>query len=123
MMCMLPMEILLIGVIFVVGIIVVGVALGTEERFENNCKMKITVIARVVEIDRKRSRLSNGRVLIVNPEYTVTFLTSDNEKKKFHLLTYDYKWIKEGDSGELTTQGTRFIKFSKIEQDCYENTS
>ena len=120
---MLTMEVfLVVFILFVVFVVVLSI-LGIKEWSENNSKMKISVTARVIGIDRKRSRVSNGRVLIVNPEYSVTFLTSDSEEKIFNLSTFDYKWIKEGDFGELTTQGTRFIKFIKIEQDCYENKS
>ena len=48
-----------------------------------------------------------------------TFLTSDNVRKTFDLSTFDYEWIKEGDSWELMSQGTRFIKFIKAEKDGY----
>ena len=120
---MLTMDAFLVGAILFVCFIVVLSILGIKEWSENNSKTKSSVIVSVEKIDRKRSRLTSGRVLNVTPVYAVTFLTSDNERKIFDLSTFDYKWIKEGDYGELTTQGTRFIKFNKIEQGCYKNKS
>jgi len=98
--------------IILVKIIYDGIK-GVSEWSENNSTPKTSVGVRIIDIDRRKSRMIRNRHLNVTPQYTVTFLFSDNDKKQFDISAWDYKWIAIDDEGIITMQGTRFISFKK----------
>ncbi len=110
-----PIFIIIIFVI-VFGILVFRTAGGVSRWNTNNNSPILTVHAKVVS---KRSELSyrhNGNVNMHSRSYThyfVTFEDENNHRIELPLKGEEYGVLMEGDSGNLTFQGTRYKGFER----------
>ena len=68
---------------------------------------KVTVVA-------KRQMISGGPGTGHHTAYFVTFESGGGERKELSVKGGEYGLTVEGDSGYLTSQGTRFISFERI---------
>jgi hypothetical protein len=104
--------------ILVLGVIIVVVIKGISQWSHNNAQPKIPAEAKVVS---KRASVSHhqgnaGDVhhhTMSSTTYYVTFEFASGDRLELHVPDREYGMIAEGDSGILTSQGTRFISFER----------
>lgn len=82
----------------------------------NGTQQKVATEARIVAIDDKYSGVSFTHTrqtrLNLDPQWCITFeLLSNGEQKKCYVSVMGNKKPAVGDTGLLTTQGTRYISF------------
>ena len=106
---------IMVPVIFVLvfGIIIVTMVRGVGEWNKNNHSPKLTVPVTVVA---KRSDVDRGiETMHTFTSYYVTFQVESGDRIEFLVSGTEYGMLAEGDSGELTFQGTRYLNFQRNE--------
>ena len=97
--------------VLVFGIIIVTMVRGVGEWNKNNQSPKLTVPATVVA---KRSDVHRGiETMHTFTSYYVTFQVESGDRMEFEVSDMEYGMLAEGDSGELTFQGTRYLNFRR----------
>lgn len=105
--------------VLVFGIIIVTLIRGIGEWNKNNHSPKLTVPATVVS---RRTDVSHhhhdGETHHVHTStsYYATFQVESGDRMEFALSGMEYGMLAEGDTGELTFQGTRYLSFQRTEQ-------
>ena len=106
---------IMVSVMFVLvfGIIIVTMVRGVGEWNKNNHSPKLTVPVTVVA---KRSDVDRGiETMHTFTSYYVTFQVESGDRMEFEVSDMEYGMLAEGDSGELTFQGTRYLNFQRNE--------
>ena len=99
--------------VLVFGIIIVTMVRGIGEWNKNNQSPKLTVPVTVVA---KRSDVHRGiETMHTFTSYYVTFQVESGDRMEFEVSDMEYGMLAEGDSGELTFQGTRYLNFQRNE--------
>jgi len=99
--------------VLVFGIIIVTMVRGIGEWNKNNHSPKLTVPVTVVA---KRSDVDRGiETMHTFTSYYVTFQVESGDRMEFEVSDMEYGMLAEGDSGELTFQGTRYLNFQRNE--------
>ena len=99
--------------VLVFGIIIVTMVRGIGEWNKNNHSPKLSVPATVVA---KRSDVHRGiETMHTFTSYYVTFQVESGDRMEFEVSDMEYGMLAEGDSGELTFQGTRYLNFQRNE--------
>ena len=99
--------------VLVFGIIIVTMVRGIGEWNKNNQSPKLTVPVTVVA---KRSDVDRGiETMHTFTSYYVTFQVESGDRMEFEVSDMEYGMLAEGDSGELTFQGTRYLNFQRNE--------
>ena len=99
--------------VLVFGIIIVTMVRGVGEWNKNNHSTKLTVPVTVVA---KRSDVDRGiETMHTFTSYYVTFQVESGDRMEFEVSDMEYGMLAEGDSGELTFQGTRYLNFQRTE--------
>ena len=99
--------------VLVFGIIIVTMVRGVGEWNKNNQSPKLTVPVTVVA---KRSDAHRGiETMHTFTSYYVTFQVESGDRMEFEVSDMEYGMLAEGDSGELTFQGTRYLNFQRNE--------
>ena len=105
--------IMLLVFVLVLGSIIVTLIRGVGEWNKNNQSPKLTVPATVVA---KRSDVDRGiETMHTFTSYYVTFQVESGDRMEFEVSDMEYGMLAEGDSGELTFQGTRYLNFQRNE--------
>ena len=105
--------IMLLVFVLVLGSIIVTLIRGVGEWNKNNQSPKLTVPATVVA---KRSDVHRGiETMHTFTSYYVTFQVESGDRMEFEISDTEYGMLAEGDSGELTFQGTRYLSFQRNE--------
>ena len=73
---------------------------------ENDAKPILTVPVRLIK--KKRIYVGDHR-----HRFLLFFLTENEELLEFDMSAFDWEWYNEGDLGNLTYQGERFLKFER----------
>ena len=103
--------IMLLVFVLVLGSIIVTLIRGVGEWNKNNRSPKLTVPATVVA---KRSDVHRGiETMHTFTSYYVTFQVESGDRMEFEVSDMEYGMLAEGDSGELTFQGTRYLNFRR----------
>ena len=103
--------IMLLVFVLVLGSIIVTLIRGVGEWNKNNQSPKLTVPATVVA---KRSDVHRGiETMHTFTSYYVTFQVESGDRMEFEVSDMEYGMLVEGDSGELTFQGTRYLNFRR----------
>ena len=103
--------IMLLVFVLVLGSIIVTLIRGVGEWNKNNQSPKLTVPATVVA---KRSDVHRGiETMHTFTSYYVTFQVESGDRMEFEVSDLEYGMLAEGDSGELTFQGTRYLNFRR----------
>jgi hypothetical protein len=76
----------------------------------NNHSPKLNVNARVAA---KRTSVRSGGEHRAYSEYFVTFEVESGDRIEFKVSDTEYGMLVEGDNGELTFQGTRYLGFAR----------
>ena len=97
--------------VLVFGIIIVTMVRGVGEWNKNNQSPKLTVPATVVA---KRSDVHRGiETMHTFTSYYVTFQVESGDRMELRVDGREYGQLAEGDFGELTFQGTRYLGFER----------
>ena len=105
--------IMLLVFVLVLGSIIVTLIRGVGEWNKNNQSPKLTVPVTVVA---KRSDVHRGiETMHTFTSYYVTFQVESGDRMEFEVSDMEYGMLAEGDSGELTFQGTRYLNFQRNE--------
>ena len=99
--------------VLVFGFMIVTLVRGVGEWNKNNQSPKLTVSVTVVA---KRSDVDRGiETMHTFTSYYVTFQVESGDRMEFEVSDMEYGMLAEGDSGELTFQGTRYLSFQRNE--------
>ena len=97
--------------VLVFGFMIVTLVRGIGEWNKNNHSPKLTVSVTVVA---KRSDVHRGiETMHTFTSYYVTFQVESGDRMEFEVSDMEYGMLAEGDSGELTFQGTRYLNFHR----------
>ena len=105
--------------VIVIGMFIVTAIRGIGEWNKNNHSPRLTVIATVVA---KRTNVSHHHHGGVNEHhhhhtsttYYVTFQVESGDRMELQVSGQEYGMVVEGDIGNLTFQGTRYLGFERF---------
>ena len=102
--------------VLVMGVFVVTIARGIGQWNKNNNSPRITVPATVVS---KRTHVSRHHHAgehhhsHTSTSYYVTFQVGSGDRMELHVPGTEYGLLVEGDQGDLSFQGTRYLGFER----------
>lgn len=102
----------------VVGIFIITIIKGIGQWNKNNHSPRLTVPTIVVS---KRTNVSHHTHNQADSHhhhhtsttYYVTFQVESGDRMEFHVSGHEYGMLAEGDIGQLTFQGTRYLSFER----------
>ena len=107
--------------LFVIGVIMTSVIKGIGTWTKNNNSPRLTVKASIVSkrINTKHHKHavggdisgSQGYHRTTSSTYYITFEVESGDRMEFHISGEEYGLLVEGDYGELSFQGTRYLGF------------
>ncbi|MBQ7415535.1 MAG: DUF2500 domain-containing protein [Oscillospiraceae bacterium] len=101
----------------VIGVFVVTAVKGIREWNNNNHSPRLTVPATVVtkrtNVSRHHHHHGTGHVghTSTSTTYYATFQFASGDRMELHVSGQEYGMLVEGDIGDLTFQGTRYLGF------------
>ena len=95
----------------VIGTFVVVLGKSTARGIKNSAAPRLTTQARVV--NRRENYRRHSRDMAGWTDYYVTFEVPSGDRMELEMSGEQYGLIAEGDQGQLTFQGTRFISFER----------
>ena len=101
--------------LLVFGTIVYTIFKSIKQEHKNNQSPRLTVEAKVVT-KRTGYRRNGGRDNHMSPGYTtyyVTFEVKSGDRIELPVQGHEYGMLVEGDFGELSFQGTRYLGFER----------
>ncbi len=101
--------------ILVFGMIIYTIAQNVKREHKNNHSPRLTVEAKVVSKRTNFHRHSgtNHTVGHTHTTYYVTFEVKSGDRMELQMQGQEYGMLVEGDFGELTFQGTRYLGFQR----------
>ena len=104
--------------LLVTGTFVVILVKGISEWNRNNHSPRLTVpatiIAKRTNVSRHRHGGANGHHHHhTSTTYYVTFQVESGDRMEFHISGQEYGLLIEGDKGNLSFQGTRYLGFER----------
>ena len=100
--------------ILVIGIFAVTIAQSIGEWNKNNNSPRLTVPAAVVAKRTNVSHHHHDHHTHHSTSYYVTFQVDSGDRMELHMTGQEYGLLDEGDKGNLTFQGTRYLGFERI---------
>ena len=100
--------------ILVFGIFVVTIVRGIGQWNKNNNSPRLTVPATVVSKRTNVSHHHHDHHTHHSTSYYVTFQVDSGDRMELHMTGQEYGMLVEGDRGNLTFQGTRYLGFERI---------
>lgn len=100
--------------ILVFGIIIVTLVRGIGQWNKNNNSPRLTVPATVVSKRTNVSHHHHDHHTHHSTSYYVTFQVDSGDRMELHMTGQEYGMLVEGDKGNLTFQGTRYLGFERI---------
>ena len=104
--------------ILVIGTFVVMLVKGISEWNKNNHSPRLTVPATIIAKRTNVSRHCHGGANShhhhhTSTTYYVTFQVESGDRMEFHISGQEYGLLIEGDHGNLSFQGTRYLGFER----------
>ena len=104
--------------ILVIGTFVVMLVKGISEWNKNNHSPRLTVPATIIAKRTNVSRHRHGGANSHHHHHTsttfyVTFQVESGDRMEFHISGQEYGLLIEGDHGNLSFQGTRYLGFER----------
>jgi Protein of unknown function (DUF2500) len=101
-----------IGIIFVIVIsfILISLFKGISQWSKNNDSPVLSVRAKVLG---KRTAVRGGGETRAYSQYYITFEVESGDRLELKVKDTDYGMLVEGDQGELTFQGRRYLGFDR----------
>lgn len=103
--------------VLVIGTFIVIAVKGISQWNKNNHSPRLTVPATVVA---KRTEVSHHHSggehhhTSTSTSYYVTFQVESGDRMEFPVAGHEYGMLIEGDNGNLTFQGTRYLGFDRV---------
>jgi len=101
----------------VVAVIAVVAVRGLGQWHKNNQSPVLTVRAEVVSKRRHNSthvqQIGDASMPMTDTTYYATFQVPSGDRMELRLKGREYGLLREGDRGELTFQGTRYLGFER----------
>ena len=111
---------IMFGLVFVltIGTFIVIAVKGISQWNKNNHSPRLTVPATIVakrtNVSRHRHSGANGHHHhTTSTTYYVTFQVESGDRMEFHVTGQEYGLLIEGDRGNLSFQGTRYLGFER----------
>ena len=106
--------------VLVIGLFVVTAVRGIGEWSRNNHSPRLTVPATVAAKRTNVSHHHHGGTNVhhhhhTSTSYYVTFQVESGDRMELNVAGREYGMLIEGDHGNLTFQGTRYLGFERIE--------
>ena len=101
--------------ILIFGIFLVTIIKGIGQWNKNNHSPRLTVPATVVakRTNVSRHRNGNSHMHHTSTTYYVTFQVESGDRMELSMTGQEYGMLIEGDRGNLTFQGTRYLGFER----------
>lgn len=101
--------------LMVFGIIVYTIVGNIKREHKNNHSPRLTVDAKVVakRTNYHRSSGTNNHMGHAHTTYFVTFEVQSGDRMELNMSGTEYGMLVEGDFGDLTFQGTRYLGFQR----------
>lgn len=99
--------------LLVFGTILYTVVRGIQQERKNNHSPRLTVDAKVVSKRTNYRRSSGSSSHMGHTTYYVTFEVQSGDRMELNVAGTEYGLLVEGDFGELTFQGTRYLSFAR----------
>ena len=104
--------------ILLIGMFIVTAVKGISQWNKNNHSPRLTVPATVIAKRTNVSRHHHGGTNghhhhHTSTSYYVTFQVESGDRMELHVAGHEYGLLIEGDSGNLTFQGTRYLGFER----------
>lgn len=100
--------------ILVFGIFIVTIVRNISQWNKNNNSPRLTVPATVVSKRTNVSHHHHDHHTHHSTSYYVTFQVDSGDRMELHMTGQEYGMLVEGDQGNLTFQGTRYLGFERI---------
>ena len=100
--------------ILVFGIFIVTIVRGIGQWNKNNNSPRLTVAATVVSKRTNVSHHHHDHHTHHSTSYYVTFQVDSGDRMELHMTGQEYGMLVEGDKGNLTFQGTRYLGFERV---------
>lgn len=100
----------------ILGLIIAQFIRGAIQWNKNNHSPRLTVPATVVGRRQEIHRHHHGGEMHhthTSTSYFVTFEVDSGDRMEFLVPTTEYGYLIEGDQGQLTFQGTRYLSFQR----------
>lgn len=102
--------------LFIIGVFVFVAVKGLDQWNKNNHSPRLTVPATIVA---KRTNVSHSMnhgvghtgLSSTSTTYYVTFQVASGDRMELHINGHEYGMLAEGDYGDLSFQGTRYLGF------------
>lgn len=108
-----------IGFVFVIGVFIVIFVKGISQWGKNNKSPRLTVPATLIAKRTDVSRRHHGGVgdhhhhHHTSTSYYATFQVESGDRMEFLVSGQEYGLLMEGDRGNLSFQGTRYLGFAR----------
>ena len=107
-----------IGFLIFLGVFIVTIVKGISQWNKNNHSPKLTVPATIVAKRTNVSRSHHGRANghhhhHTSTTYYVAFQVASGDRMEFHVSGQEYGLLIEGDHGNVSFQGTRYLGFER----------
>lgn len=101
--------------LLVFGVILYTLFRGIRQEHKNNNSPRLTVEAKVVakRTNHTRHSGSHHHMAHTSTTYFVTFEVASGDRMELKMLGTEYGLLVEGDFGDLTFQGTRYLGFQR----------
>ena len=104
--------------VLVIGTFIVTAVKGIGQWNKNNNAPRLTVPATVVakrtNVSHHHAGANNHHHHHTSTSYYVTFQVESGDRMELHVAGREYGLLVEGDHGNLTFQGTRYLSFDRI---------
>ena len=103
--------------ILVIGIFIVTAVKGISQWSKNNNSPRLTVPATVVakrtNVSHHHGGANNHHHHHTSTSYYVTFQVESGDRMELHVAGHEFGMLIEGDRGNLSFQGTRYLGFER----------
>ena len=101
--------------VLILGVIIATLVRNVGQWHKNNKSPRLTVQATVVSkrMEVTRHHDANSHMSHSSTWYYATFQVESGDRMELHVSGREYGMLAEGDFGELTFQGTRYLGFER----------
>lgn len=107
-----PIFFIIVFVIFIV-IAVKGIAQWNKNNHSPRLTVPATIVTKRTNVSRHRGAGEHHHHH-TSTTYYVTFQVESGDRMEFHVAGHEYGMLIEGDSGNLSFQGTRYLGFERL---------
>lgn len=104
--------------LLILGIVLATIIKGIMQWGKNNASPRLTVSATIVskrtDVTRRHSSTMDSHHTHFSTRYYVTFQVESGDRMELELEGNQYGLLVEGDRGNLSFQGTRYLGFERI---------